>query len=176
MIDLAEQGRRAKLERLVLATSDMQDSAAAARYLLATHDREPTEGGLPFRVRRALEAGMFASYARAFNDSRASPGSGEPGLPPAPSNALSDPEIHQWALSERKRVWAHVDRGAHRRMDFIRIDEWGPRLVERWRAPAPTQLERLASLAEELAERYRDEAHVLALEIGPPGDPSEPAH
>lgn len=55
---------------------------------------------------------MYVSYARAFNESK-----GDPPLPAAPTSGLSGRErrIHKWALDERNKVWAHIDRGSERR-------------------------------------------------------------
>jgi hypothetical protein len=115
----------------------------AARYLIATH---PTAGvEIDWRVRRVLEAGMFVTYARAFNESR-----GDPPLPPAPTSGLTPSErsVHDWAIEERSRVWAHVDRGSHRRLIEGTIEGAKTSLFETWRPPSPEQLESLADLAE----------------------------
>ena len=65
-------GKEAKLDRLKLSISDMADTAAAAGYL-----RGPGAdiADLPWHARRALETGMFPSYARAFNKSKGEPAS-----------------------------------------------------------------------------------------------------
>jgi hypothetical protein len=98
------EGREAMLERLILAISDMADTAAAARFLLGPHSGI---ADFPWHAHRALETGMFSSYARAFNESK-----GDPPLPAAPTSSLSrrERETHKWALDERQKVWAHVDR------------------------------------------------------------------
>lgn len=130
--------REAKLERLLLAASDMADAAAAARILRRPYkeQREP----LHFRARRALETGMYVSYARAFNASK-----GDPPLPKAPTSGLSPSErkVHQWALDERNMVWAHIDRGNQRRtVDAVAGDpEAGLPVgfVENWNPPTPEE-------------------------------------
>ena len=150
--------REAKLERLILAISDMADTAEAARHL-----RGPRGGisDLPWHARRALETGMFTSYARAFNKSK-----GVPPLPAAPTPDLSPSEraTHNWALDERKRVWAHVDRTGHRRITGVQP---GPPVAftEEWIPPTPEQFQALAELAEKLQERYRVEAEELWHEL-----------
>jgi hypothetical protein len=83
MSDCARAGPEAKLERLILATSDMADTAWAARYLCEHRDI----ADLPWRARRALETGMITSYVRAFNQSK-----GDPPLPAAPTSSLSSAE------------------------------------------------------------------------------------
>lgn len=150
--------REAKLEQLILAISDMADTAAAARFL-----RGPRSGIAEFswHARRALETRMFTSYARAFNESK-----GDPPLPRAPTSGLSQAEraTHAWALDERQKVWAHVDRGGHRRAVEVRQ---GPPVAfaEEWVPPTPEQLEALGALAEKLQERYRVEAEALWREL-----------
>jgi hypothetical protein len=137
------------LERLVLAQSDMADAAAAARLLLT--------GSLQFRERRALEAGMFTAYARAFNKSK-----GNPPLPAAPTSKLtaSEQKTHEWAIAERNMVWAHVDRNGHRRATHV---DPGPPVAfrEDWMSPSPEQLVDLEALAEKLHDRYLREAEEL---------------
>jgi hypothetical protein len=150
--------REAKLERLILAKSDMADTAAAARLL-----REARVGNLdlPWRALRALETGMFVSYARAFNESR-----GDPPKPAAPTSglSLSERETHKWACDERDMVWAHVDRYGHRKVTEA---QKGPPTIyiEEWVPPSPEQLEAFAALAEKLEERYRVEAEALWHEL-----------
>jgi hypothetical protein len=155
--------RLAKLERLLLAVSDMDDTAAAARYLAGT---EAGKEKLDWRARRAMEAGMFVSYARAFNASR-----GDPPLPAAPTSGLSskERETHKWAIRERDQVWAHVDRDSHRQLAEMLLgtpsEPSGIGLVEMWRPPSQQQLLELADLAESLRRRYRAEADVLYQEL-----------
>jgi hypothetical protein len=96
-------GLKAKLERHVLAISDLQDAAAGARYLEQTRPIEPNPS-----VRRALITGMFTSYARAFNDARGFSAPKTSGLTQAQR------EVHGWALEERNTVWAHEHRGSSR--------------------------------------------------------------
>ena len=146
----ARKGRDAKLERLILASSDMSDVAAAARLLRRGADE------LRFRERRAMETGMFTSYARAFNKSK-----GNPPLPAAPTSGLSPEEraTHGWALGERDKVWAHVDRDGHRReTSGVTGTDGNVALTEEWNPPTPAQLDDLSALAEKLSERYRDDA------------------
>lgn len=151
-------GKEAKLDRLKLSISDMADTAAAARYL-----RGPGAdiADLPWHARRALETGMFPSYARAFNKSK-----GNPPLPAAPTSGLSrtDRATHDWALEERDKVWAHVDRDVHRRATYVQP---GPPIAftEEWTPPSPEQLDALRALAEKLQERYRIEAEELWHEL-----------
>lgn len=142
----------------------MADAAAAARILRRPYkeQREP----LHFRARRALETGMYVSYARAFNASK-----GDPPLPKAPTSGLSPSErkVHQWALDERNIVWAHIDRGNQRRtVDAVAGDpEAGLPVgfVENWNPPTPEELDAFATLAESLEERYRKEAETLWREL-----------
>jgi hypothetical protein len=100
-------------------------------------------------------------YARAFNKSK-----GNPPLPAAPTSGLSPGErkTHEWALDERKKVWAHVDRDGHRRATDVQP---GPPIAftEEWIPPQPEQLEALAELGDKLQERYRAEAEALWHEL-----------
>jgi hypothetical protein len=104
---------------------------------------------------------MFTSYVRAFNQSR-----GDPGLPAAPTSGLSAAEraTHDWALEERSKVWAHVERDGHRRAIEVQPGP-PPAFREEWIPPTPQQLDALAALAEKLHERYRVEAEELWREL-----------
>lgn len=141
----------------------MRIVVAAARYLLAT---EETLDGLALPARQALEAGMVVCYARAFNDSRGSR-PGEPGLPSAPTRDLPDPEIHEWAITERNTVYAHVERGTHRQVAHIPMGTYVA-VGEKWMPPGAEQLDRLARHAETLRLRYCEQANDLARELGEP--------
>jgi hypothetical protein len=152
------EGREAMLERLILAISDMADTAAAARFLLGPHSGI---ADFPWHAHRALETGMFSSDARAFNESK-----GCPPLPAAPTSSLSrrERETHKWALDERQKVWAHVDRAGHRRS--TQVQQRPPvAFLEEWISPTPDQLEALGALAEKLQERYRVEAEEVWREL-----------
>ena len=161
--------KEAKLERLVLAVGDMADAAASARYLI--RNPIPTEGPIRWHARRALETGMFTSYARAFNSSKGDPDKGIPSLPRAPVTGITHEQraIHEWALAERKQVWAHSDRTGHRRQVGVSrhttIDWSAVQLGEEWRTPSPAQLKELAELADRLQERYLAEAQALHEEL-----------
>jgi hypothetical protein len=147
-------GREAKLERLVLAMGDMADAQGAAEALLRLN--------LPFHVRRALRTGMFASYARAFNDSR-----GDPPLPAAPTRGLTQAqrELHDWALAERDSVWAHSDRRGHRRGQATEDVKGNLAFEEQWTSLTNEQLTALSELAQALRERYKREAETLSREL-----------
>jgi hypothetical protein len=146
-----EARRAAKLERLLLAANDMADVAAALRLLRDT--------GLPSRVRRVLYAGVFASYARAFNTS-----GGDPPLPAAPTSGLSreQRQTHEWARAERDKVWAHIDREQVRRA--VAVEPGAENilgLVETFEPPTPEELASLLELADSLRTRYLAEAESL---------------
>jgi hypothetical protein len=148
-----EARREARLGRLLLATNDMADVAAALRLL-----RDKPWSLMP-RERRVLYAGVFASYARAFNTSR-----GDPPLPAASTSGLSreQRQTHEWALAERDKVWAHIDREQVRRAVGV---ETGAEnilaLVETFEPPTPEELAALLELVDSLHERYRAEAESL---------------
>jgi hypothetical protein len=147
----------------------MADAGAAARYLIRTPIA--TEGPIRWHARRALETGMFTSYARAFNSSKGDPARGIPALPSAPTDGMTPEQrnTHEWALVERKQVWAHSDRTGHRRQVGVSrettIDWSAVELGEQWSPPSPSQLKDLAELAEQLGARYLAEAQALHSEL-----------
>jgi len=145
-----QAGREAKLERLILAISDMADAAAAARFLRTTE-------GLLLHVRRALETGMSPpTLARSILRG------GTRRFRAAPTSELSpaDRGTHEWALAERDMVWAHVDRGGHRRATEVRPGP-PPAFVGAWTPPTPEQFAALEALADKLNDRYVPEATEL---------------
>ena len=148
----SQAGREALRERLHLAIGDMDDTAAAARWLFETHPA--SDGDLPWQVRQVLEGGLFATFARAFNTSR-----GEPGLPAAPTSGLisEQREVYNWAIDERDTAWAHIDRSGTRRAVLTAQGE----MLVTWRPPSPDELRGLTDLAELLAARYRREVEEL---------------
>jgi hypothetical protein len=110
----------------------------------------------------------LATYARSFNSSR-----GSPPLPAAPTRGLSDEEraVHEWAIDERDRFAAHVDRDSHRRVHYGHApgpdDEFTLQWFESWTPPSPAQLETLARLADKLGAAYGAEANRLEAEAEP---------
>lgn len=156
MGDATADHERARLERLLLAISDMDDTEAAARHLLSRAGEE-----LHWQIRLVLQTGMFTTYARAFNASR-----GKPPLPPAPTKGLSEEQlrVHRWAITERNTAWAHVDRTGNRGIHdvYTRRPE-GMKLVQREkvRPASREELLELAELAAALAARYRDDVERL---------------
>jgi hypothetical protein len=105
---------------------------------------------------------MFASYARAFNESR---GDGELSpLPSAPTKGMSpeDRRIHTWAIGERDKSWVHLDRSQRRReTDVQEGTENVLGFVERFDPPSPDETEALRDLAGRLQDRYVAEAEEL---------------
>ena len=144
--------REALRERLHLAIGDMDDTVAAARWLIATHPA--SAGDLPWQVRVVLEAGLFATFARSFNKSK-----GDPGLPAAPTSGLTAEQrrVLQWAKDERDTAWAHIDRAGPRRA----LQTSSGEMMTTWRPPNSGELHNLAELAELLAARYRAEVAEL---------------
>ena len=161
--DRVRQGREAKLERLILAVSDMGDAADAARFLRSALRGD--EGFVSPHVQRALLTGLFVSYARPFTRSR-----GNPRLPVAPTTGLSTEEqtTHKWALAERDRVWAHSEREGHRRVvQFQEAPAPGSvaSLQESFEPPSLEDIAKLGELADSLHERYCDQAIALGREL-----------
>jgi hypothetical protein len=161
--DSPEEGRRAlaeeaRRERLLRSISDMDDAAAAARWLYDTYPA----GFDDFRLRIVMETGLFVTYARPFTEGR-----GNPPLPVAPTTGLTDEQrrIHAWAIERRKKSAAHVDRDNLDRIvlpnDVTITDPERGQVVleagrgERYRPPSCEDSLALAELAEQLAARYR---------------------
>ena len=92
---------------------DMDFARNTARYLhdtfgVGTVPADDDERGYTWRVRRTLEAGLFAVYGRAFVDTR-SPGVYRvPRLKPPPTLPDTLRELHDWMLEQRSLIYVHT--------------------------------------------------------------------
>lgn len=141
-----------RLKALVFGGVDMCDVLQTALYLRGDHSEAPGhDGGMPWRARRTLEAGMFVVYARSFTRTRRD---GLPRLDRAAGLTGDLCKSHEEILSRRDRVYAHTDdtpyrqilelAGPDQRAQWIR--EQGD-LSEQWSPPTREMLDDVIALA-----------------------------
>jgi hypothetical protein len=160
----SDRNRLLKIQRaLLLAASDMEQAAAAARALEGEADDH--------NLMRALETAIAVCYARAFTQSSLHRLNREEYEPSAAPLA----ELHRTLCQLRDEVYAHTDKTGGRsasllvnapvrlpgRIDFVRHEEWKPLS----RAALPAALE----LFELQRQRFHEEAGKIQLYLdGPP--------
>jgi hypothetical protein len=134
LVSESDRNRLLKRQRaLLLAASDMEQAAAAAKALADEADRD---------LARALETAIAVCYARAFTQSSIYQLSRQRYEPTDPRLA----ELHNELFNVRDKVYAHTDKKGGRtvslslqavprfedlgkkpvRIDFGRLEEWVP--------------------------------------------------
>ena len=140
----------------------MTDVIETATYLLGeSEDARGHDGGMPWRARRTLEAGLIVSYSRPFTQSK-----GLVTLSPAPGLDDDLRATHRDLLDQRKTVYAHTDDTPFRQLRRVNeigapsdwpenLTEWvlehgNPfegELYEQWTLPTRPGLESIRALA-----------------------------
>jgi hypothetical protein len=131
----------------------MQEVVETAQYLRGEHPTTTLghDGGMPWRARRTLEAGMFVSYARPFVRTR---GGGLPTLNESRDLTPGQRAAHGQMIKLRNAVYAHTDQTPLRQIlefaDDATLAVWasdGGDLSEQWHPPTRELLSDLVGLA-----------------------------
>ena len=154
-MDESERNRLLKQQKAVLlAASDMEEAAAAARALVGIEDGP---------LAHALETAIIVCYARPFTtgDRRVPRGFDE-------LDSESDASLHAELKKLRDEAYAHTDEGSGREIARYAITERGDGTAEisYWEARLPIERESLPlviSLCERQAERMKSAAIRLQL-------------
>jgi hypothetical protein len=175
-----------RLKALILAGLDMTDVIETATYLLGeSEDARGHDGGVPWRVRKTLEAGLVVSYARPFTQSK-----GLVTLSCAPGLSDDLRGTHDDLLDQRKTVYAHTDDTPFRQVRTVNevgapsdwpenLTQWvldnedpfAGEIYEQWTPPTRPGLESIRALAlanrahfgtqiDDVCERIKTEAAI----------------
>ncbi|MGB2875792.1 MAG: hypothetical protein WBB76_10005 [Gaiellaceae bacterium] len=146
---------RKQIVKLILAGSDMDQAAAAARELIKLNDQGVEEVPL----RRALETALVVCYMRPFTASSSMAVSSKyiPKDPP-------DSELHTWLWERRHKAYAHTDAVASGRTASAKIlsatqpGGWEIEFAETWIAIPPEMLEPFIDFFERQQGRFFNDA------------------